>query len=71
MYGKFIKGLRTERNKLISDHTVFDAGIEERLAILNKKIRNRTFMYIIGVVVIYVPVALPTLLYLCYLVFHM
>ena len=66
LYRSCVKTLYTARNNLYS----FPGSSLDELKKLTNKIHIRTFLYITGVALLYLPVAVPTILYLMYLMFH-
>jgi len=65
VYNKFMADLEVKAGEIIASK-IYGKEWKE----LEKKIRNRKIMFAIGIVTLYLPIVIPTILYLCYLIFH-
>lgn len=80
LHKKFIADLKKKKEELVEaliaaeNNPSREKGLLESLendvTAIDKKISQRTKLFIVGVITLYLPIVIPTILYLTYLVFH-
>ena len=69
VHKKLFASLVKKRNELCAEGNCAVDQIKEVKEVL-KKIRIRTILYVLGLVILYIPIMVPTVLYLLYVFVH-